>query len=71
MSSQPSSFRQTDVKRAVQAVQAAGRKIARVELHDGKVLIIPADDESTEVADDSTNGFDKIMRKPALSEDNT
>ena len=33
--------------------------------NDGKVLIIPADDESTEVS------FDKIMRKPALSGDNT
>ena len=67
MSSQPSNFRRTEIKRAVQAMQAA----ARVELHDGKVLIIPADDESKEVADDSTNSFDKIMRKPALSEDNT
>jgi len=62
MSSQPSNFRRTDIKRAVQAMQAAGRKIARVELHDGKVLIVPADDESTEVANDSTNSFDKIMR---------
>ena len=67
MSSQPSNFRRTDIRRAVQAMQAA----ARVEPHDGKVLIIPADDESTEVADDSTNSFDKIMRKSALSEDNT
>jgi hypothetical protein len=70
MSSQPSNFGRTDIKHAVQAIEAAGRKIARVELHDGKVLIIPADDESTEVADDSSNSFDK-MRKPALSEDNT
>ena len=47
-------------QRAVQAMQAAGLKVARVELHGGKVLIIPADDE--EVADDSNNSFDKIMR---------
>ena len=60
MCSQPSNFRRTDIRRAVQAMQAA----ARVELHDGKVLIIPAGDE--EVADDSNNSFDKIMRKPGV-----
>lgn len=60
MSYAPSNFRRTDVKRAVQAVQAAGLKVARVELHGGKVLIIPAGDE--EAADDSNNSFDKIMR---------
>ena len=64
MSRGPSAFRQRDVTRAVQAVQAAGLKVARVELHGGRVLIIPADDESAEVADDSNNSFDKIMRKP-------
>ena len=62
MSSQPSNFRRTDVKRAVQAMQAAGLKVGHVELHGGKVLIIPADDESAGVADDSNNSFDKIMR---------
>jgi hypothetical protein len=62
MSSLPSNFRRTDVKRAVQAMQAAGLKVARVELHGGKVLIIPADDESAGVAEDSNNSFDRIMR---------
>jgi hypothetical protein len=61
MSAYPSNFRRNDVKRAVQAVQAAGLKVARVELHGGKVLIIPADGDSAEIAD-STNSFDKIMR---------
>ena len=46
MSAYPSNFRRNDVKRAVQAVQSAGLKVARVELDGGKVLIIPADNES-------------------------
>jgi biotin operon repressor len=62
MSYSPSNFRRTDVNRAVQAMQAAGLKIARVELDGGRVTIIPADDESEAVADDSNNSFDKIMR---------
>jgi len=59
MSYSPSNFRRTDVKRAIQAAQAAGIKIRRVELEGGKVSIIPADDE---VVDDSNNSFDKILR---------
>jgi hypothetical protein len=39
MSYAPSNFRRNDAKRAVQAMQAAGLKVARVELHGGKVLI--------------------------------
>ena len=57
-----SNFSRNDVKRIVQAMEAAGRKIARVELHGSKVLIIPADDECAEIAADSNNSFDKIMR---------
>jgi hypothetical protein len=60
MSYAPSNFRRNDVKRAVQALQAAGLKVGRVELHGRKVLIILAGDEV--VADDSNNSFDKIMR---------
>ena len=61
MSYSPSNFRRTDVKRAIQAAQAAGIKIRRVQLEGGKVSIIPADDES-EISNDSNNSFDKIMR---------
>jgi hypothetical protein len=45
-------------------MQAAGIKVGRVELHGGKVLIIPANDEEGVAADDSNNSFDRIMRKP-------
>jgi hypothetical protein len=61
MSSQPSNFRRTDVKRAVQAIQAADLKVSHVELRGGTVRIIPTNDEADD-ADDSNNGFDKIMR---------
>jgi hypothetical protein len=62
MSYSPSNFRRTDVKRAVQAVQSAGLRVARVELVGGKVTIIPAEDGQAPA--DSSNSFDKIMRKP-------
>jgi hypothetical protein len=62
MSYAPSNFRRNDVKRAVQAIHAAGLKVARVELHGGKVLIIPADEDGAPAADDSNNSFDKLMR---------
>jgi hypothetical protein len=67
MSASPSNFRRTDVKRAVQAVQAAGLKVKRVELDGGKVLIIPADGDSVEIAHNSNNSFDKIMKKPGAT----
>jgi hypothetical protein len=63
MSASPSNFRRTDVKRAVQAMQVAGLKVARVELNGGRVTIIPADGDAVEIADNSNNSFDKIMRK--------
>jgi hypothetical protein len=56
MSSQPSSFRRTDIKRAVQAMQAAGLGVARVELPRGTVLIIPAEEDGG-AADDKQQRF--------------
>lgn len=41
MSTGRSNFRETDVKRAVRAVESAGMKIARVELEKGKIVIVP------------------------------
>ena len=71
MCSQPSNFRRTDIRRAVQAMQAAGLRVARVKLRRGTVLIIPAEEDGGAADDDSNNSFDKIVRKPALSGDNT
>jgi len=35
-----SAFRQADVRRAVQAVRKAGIEIARVEIEEGKIIIV-------------------------------
>jgi len=45
MARAPSIFRQQDVTRAFRAAQAAGVKVARVEIDgDGKIVIVTADD---------------------------
>jgi hypothetical protein len=62
MSYAPSNFRRNDVKRAVQAMQAAGLKVGHVELRGGTVRIMPANDEDDGGDDDSNNSFDRIMR---------
>jgi hypothetical protein len=45
MSRAPSAFRQRDLTRAFRAAQAAGVKVARVEIdRDGKIVIVTADE---------------------------
>jgi hypothetical protein len=45
MARAPSIFRQQDVTRAFRAAQAAGVKVARVEIdRDGKIVIVTADE---------------------------
>jgi hypothetical protein len=44
----PSNFRKTDVKRAVQAMKSAGLSVSRIELQDGKVVFFPAKDGAEE-----------------------
>jgi len=43
MSKGPSSFRVTDVRRAIQTTESAGLKVARIELSPGTITIIPGD----------------------------
>ena len=66
MSGRPALIRQRDSKQIINAAKKAGAK--RVEFRIGTVPVIvhlaePADNETTESADDSNNSFDKIMRK--------
>jgi hypothetical protein len=42
VSSRPSTFRTTDVKRAFKAARAAGVEVARVEIDkDGRITVVP------------------------------
>jgi hypothetical protein len=53
MSNMPSTFRQVDVKRAIQAVELTGKKVARIEIDKGgKIILFPA------------NGGDAEAEKP-------
>jgi hypothetical protein len=60
ISSQPSNFRGTDVKLAV---QAAGLRVTRVELRGGSILIIPADQDRGAADDDSEKAGHLVARK--------
>jgi hypothetical protein len=39
----PSTFKRSDVRRAIKAVESAGIAIARVEIEGGRISIVPAD----------------------------
>ncbi len=48
MSRRPCTFRETDVKRAVKAVRAAGVEIARVEIQkDGRIIVVSGKPKET------------------------
>ena len=56
----PSTFRQRDVTAAVKAVEAAGHKIARVEIgRDGRIIVFPARTDEDHPA--SSNEWDKVL----------
>ena len=40
MSRGPSNFRQTDVTRALRATVAAGRTVKRIEIENGKIVVV-------------------------------
>ena len=62
MSHGPSTFRLTDVKRAVQACRNAGLTIGRVEVdREGKIVIVPENGEQQPEEAGRPNSFDQVL----------
>jgi len=64
MSKAPSTFRVTDVKRAIQAAEMAGKTVGRIEIDKaGKIIVLfPADDGATGSADPQTDTWDAAVK---------
>jgi hypothetical protein len=54
-------FRQRDVTAAVKAVVAAGCKVKRVEISDGKIIMVIGEPEKPTDAADNLNEWDKAV----------
>ena len=69
MSRAPSTFRESDVKRALRAIEAAGKKAASVEIKPGRIKIRLKNDTGTDNHDTSgsatneTNEWDEKYGK--------
>jgi hypothetical protein len=54
MSKGPSTFRETDVKRAIRAAESAGKKVDRIEIgRDGKIVVLFPDNGETNTDDNA------------------
>ena len=59
MTRRPCSFREADVRRAIRAVEATGRKVRKVEVDkDGKVSIEIAQGDNDAAVDSGKNEWD-------------
>ena len=68
MSGRPALIRSRDVKAVIKAARLEGLKEVFVKVGAGEMRIpLAPDDTPVEVADDSNNSFDKIMRKPGAT----
>jgi hypothetical protein len=54
-------FRANEIKRAVEALQKSGVKIARVSFGDGRFDIITADDPKLKSAGETTEDLKKLL----------
>jgi hypothetical protein len=59
MSRAPSTFRESDVKRVLRAIEAAGKKAASVEIEDGRIKIRLENDTGADNHDTSGNAIDE------------
>jgi hypothetical protein len=61
MSKGPCTFRKSDIRRGVQALESAGVEVARVEVQAGKIVFVPRD-EATDIAPaDGPNEWDGVQ----------
>jgi hypothetical protein len=67
MSKGPSTFRVTDVRRAVKATESAGLKVGRIELSPGKIIIVPANGAPSQASGSSTGDLDRWIADNARS----
>jgi hypothetical protein len=59
MSKGPSTFRKNDVKRGIEALELAGKKVGRVEIDKaGKIILFPDNEVATGEAATATNEWD-------------
>jgi hypothetical protein len=64
-SRRPCTFRETDVKRAVKAVRAAGVEVDRVEIEkDGRIVVFTGEPGQARDAEDS-NAWDEVLTNAA------
>ncbi|MDR6664272.1 hypothetical protein [Rhizobium sp. 1399] len=61
MKAQRSTFRKIDITRAVQAVAAGGVTVGRVEIENGKIVVVSAEETATS----STNPLDNWLKSNA------
>ena len=55
MSSAPQRFKRTEIRRAVRSAEEAGLAVQRVEISDGKIVIIAGKPDEVESQDDLKN----------------
>jgi hypothetical protein len=66
MGHRPSNFKESDVKRLLRAIAAAGKKVASVEIEDGRIKITIKNSNSATADDnnnDNTNPWDSVDLK--------
>jgi hypothetical protein len=68
MSRGPATYRKSDLKRGIKALESAGLKVARVEIQSDKIVLIPDNGATTVDADPQPHDLlDNWMAKRAHS----